>query len=1327
MFANNHISTLIESQLPDFIRSADAQTTAADANAPTFTKLLKKYYEYLEQDTKTLQVAKSLYDYADVDETRADLLKFFKSKFIPNFPEETELSTAKVIKAARDFYAKKGTPDSFKFIFRVLYNQEVDVFFPKEDILKASDGKWKLPQAIRLAFSDTLRVVSTGNVWVNVATPKIVDANGINLVSAGITANSFIQIDNEKRQVNTVNALGDYLTVYHKFNANGNVSGHIYDSERLYKVTLSEYDDFNVSLLNRRQGIGETSRTTCTIEKAIRTVDKTLGREIVEVYVSNVKRLFDAGENLVVEYVDENGLPKTFSSKIISVISNLSIFRNRFGIFQLGTKYESGDPVVIYGGLADTPEAAKAIATVGNVSTGSLETLSVVDRGYYFRDYPNSYVRIFSTSGVGANVLVGSILTDGANSDTFAFCTDAVGYKYSINLINPSGYDFDNVTARANLTAGVGNSTLAVNLNTATYTANTTNDYYKSYNLKIVAGTGSDGSGANVNTSEIISYSGTNKIASLAALRAVKGTVNVSIGSTTVTGNTTPGANQTYFIDDAIPGTYSYLTGKQISIDGEVRNVVTVSSNSSLTVDSPFTITRQNYKLYANSQLTVAPDGTSNVLIFASDNTQIGRAFSYDSILLGRIGTLELEDGGSFFTEVPTFDVESLYDTDYSIEQSPIETPWEIAGADYDYNKALKRLTLNSSNASFSTSNGFYTGTRVFLDVGDTAHYAKVTDYIVYDVATTPIKYMFLDREFENNINQTNIKNFRMFFDVRPSVKGIGKIGKVILRNGGTGYGATDKVEFIGTGCNANAYLTVSSGVITGITLDDRGEGYSEMPSIRILDSSNTLSSGTGAIFDVYGLSDGEDISAETDEIGKILDFNIISRGFDYANTPVVSLKIVDVLTNDLSQTTIVSGGEAVWQGGATNTGATFTGTIDDVHRENTTHSIIRVFDFSGTINTAEPLKINTATSNVTVTVLSQNANVSFAGINPKLEKPYPRYYGDGLAKANAEFLRGLIKYEGFYLNTDGFISADKKIQNNDYYHNFSYEIQSEKSLDDYNETIKRVAHPAGMQLLSKFLLKNSLDGEISTRANVHTSNSIQSTNANTSYLSNVFYGNNSSFTTRAAVGDLVLINTTETAEGKRYTRAITNIVDGNTIWLENPIGGVGDGRMNVRAGNANVHIFANGSAITESIEANSNITFMVGNTSANTIATRLPGTVNVSGTTVTGNLSSPNVTYFTTNLAVGSIISVNNQLREVVSISDDSSLTVNLAFTNANDKYFWANTAVRRKVNQVIYSGANVTLNLNSSVAFQNSNGIVYFQTPVYNTVGYTIIRTSV
>lgn len=1045
MFANNYISTIVENQLPEFIR----------ADHPTFTTLLKKYYEYMEQTGKTLRVGKDLYDYMDVDTTRADLIQYFKTKIIPNFPETSELSTEKLVKAARFFYSKKGSAESFKFLFRTLYGQEVEVYFPKEDILKASDGKWKLPQALRLAFTDTSSLVAGGNVNVFAVSANTITANGFNILTKGITVNSYIRIADARRKVVTINTAGDFMRVDIPFANTANAQ--TFDSTKLYKVELSEYTNFNIKLLERKLGIGEDSRTTCVIEKAVLTVDGETGREFVELYVSNVTRLFDAGENLIVKYT-ENGVEKTFKSKIVSLLSNISLFRNRFGRVQTGRKYKSGDPVVLFGGLTDSPDAVKGIAVVNNVSTGSIESVEVIQPGYFFRTDPNSLVRIITTSGVGANVLISGIWDDGgANSANIQFNTDAIVYKANITLNNVN-YGFDN----------------------------------------------------------------------------------------------------------------------------------TINANA---------------------------------------NTTMANAFSFETITLGKVRALDLEDGGSFFEEQPTFDAISLYESDYSTDQQFLTIP-SGQFSQYSPTSNPPTIRLNSSNSSYSLANGFYTGTRLFLDVGDTAHYAEVIDYVVENPGSAAnTKTLYLDRLFENNITPTNILNFRLFFDFRPNVRGPGKLGIILVRNGGSGYNTTNNIiEFVGTGYGANAYHTVDgNGAITSVTIDNRGEGYPVAPDILIRDTNTgNVSTGTGAIFDTYLLSDGEEFSAETSDIGRIQDFRIINRGFDYASTPVTSLKIVDVLTNNLATAQIVLSGDSVWQGGATNVAATFLGTIDDVYRADSTNTVIRVFNYSGSINTAEPIKVATGSGNLVLAVSVANATISFNDINDAVERAYPHYYGDGLAKANTEFLRGLIKYGGFYLNTDGFLSADKKLQNNDYYHNFSYEISSEKSLDDYSESVYRVAHPAGMQLLSKYLIKDTINEIVTVAANVYTSNSLQTTNANTSYTSNVLFGNNSNFTINTNIGDLIVINTTETASLKQYTRVVANVVNANVIWLESAIGGIGDGRIRATNGNANVVIFANTSAVTESLEAGDNISFNIASTTYDRYVVSTP-TSNIvvlnAAVTATGNV----------------------------------------------------------------------------------------------------------
>lgn len=1131
MFANNYISTIVENQLPEFIRT----------DHPAFVTLLKKYYEYMEQTNKTLNVGKNLYDYMDVDTTRADLIKYFKSKIIPNFPEETELSTEKLLKAAKFFYSKKGSAESFKFIFRALYGQEVEVYFPKEDVLRASDGKWKLPKAIRLSFYDKSALIPGGNVNVFAVTANTINANGINFITKGVTVNSYIRIGDTRRKVVSVNTAGDYIKVDLPFpnvkDVDGVVTAQTFDSVRIYKVELSEYSNFNVKLLEKRKGTGEVSRTTCVIEKATLTVDRETGREFVELYISNIFKSFNPGENLVVDYIDESGIAKTFKSKIISLISNIKLFRNRFNVVQTGRKYLTNDPVVIFGGLTDSVDAVKAIAVVNNVSMGSIESIEVTEPGYLFRDDPNSLVRVLSDSGVGANIQISGIWEDGANSETFEFNTDAIIYKNDI-AFDTLDYNFDNVTSNIYLTTGSGNSTTTVNLNTSTFLASSVNDYYKSFVLQIVDGSGVAGS---PNSATITAYNGTTKIATL------------------------------------------------------------------------------------GTALGVAPDATSNVRVYANAQTEIGRAMTFESILLGKVRFLDLEDGGSFFEEPPTFDAISVHESDYSLDEGFIIIP---KGQFSDYNRlgTPPSIRLNSSNSSYSLSNGYYNGTRLFVDVGETSHFSTVVDYVVTDPGTSAnVKTLYLDRIFENNIDSTTILNKSLFLDLRPNVRGTGKLGTLLLKKGGSGYSVTDNVEFIGTGYGANAYLTVTSGVITGITMDNRGEGYSAVPSIIIRNGSG-VSAGTGAEFQLYLLSDGESFAAQTSDIGRIQDFRMINRGFDYANTPFVSLKIADILTDNLAAGKVIIEGDSVWQGGATNSGATFQAIVDDAFRADSTNTVIRVFNYSGTLNTAQPLKVATQAGNLTLNISTQNANISFNNTNEIKNRKYPVFYGDGSAKANAEFSNGLINYDGFYLNTDGFVSADKKLQNKDYYHNFSYEIESETSLDEYKETINRVAHPAGMQLLSRYLAKDVILNINTMKSNVHVSNTAQTTNGNTSFASNIFYGNTASqFTTTTTVGDIVIINTSTTAQSRKYSRLVTNIVSDTVLWLEEPIGGLGDGKIRTTAACNEIIVFSNTSAITESLAAGDNIRFNISSTIYDREVASISGNVVTLNTTVA---ASGNVLY---------------------------------------------------------------------------------------------------
>ena len=143
------ISSLIKSQVPDFI----------NAEHPKFKRFLELYYTWLENNSangisntagNTIYHAMGIENYRDIDQTPPEFIKYFKQELLPHFPENTALSTEKILKSAREFYNKKGTDESVRWLFKALFDEDIEITYPKESILKTSDGKWIKPKAFRI-------------------------------------------------------------------------------------------------------------------------------------------------------------------------------------------------------------------------------------------------------------------------------------------------------------------------------------------------------------------------------------------------------------------------------------------------------------------------------------------------------------------------------------------------------------------------------------------------------------------------------------------------------------------------------------------------------------------------------------------------------------------------------------------------------------------------------------------------------------------------------------------------------------------------------------------------------------------------------------------------------------------------------------------------------------------------------------------------------------------------------------------------------------------------------------------------------------------------
>ena len=138
-------SILVNRQLPEFVRD----------EYPLFQTFLEAYYEFLEQQQGTEQndlitKAKDLRYISDVDYSIDEFEQQFFNTFAALFPRDVSVDKAFLIKHVLPLYLSKGSEKSFKLLFRMLFGQELEVKYPKNEILRASDGKWLIENLVKV-------------------------------------------------------------------------------------------------------------------------------------------------------------------------------------------------------------------------------------------------------------------------------------------------------------------------------------------------------------------------------------------------------------------------------------------------------------------------------------------------------------------------------------------------------------------------------------------------------------------------------------------------------------------------------------------------------------------------------------------------------------------------------------------------------------------------------------------------------------------------------------------------------------------------------------------------------------------------------------------------------------------------------------------------------------------------------------------------------------------------------------------------------------------------------------------------------------------------
>lgn len=135
------ISPLIASQFPAFYREEGSN----------FIAFMEAYFEWLEQQNNVLNHSRSLLEYVDIDSTLADFVIHFKNTYLNSLPESIIADKKLLVKHILDFYRSKGTEKAYKLLFRMFFNEDIDIYVPGKYLFSPSEAQWYIPEYIEVS------------------------------------------------------------------------------------------------------------------------------------------------------------------------------------------------------------------------------------------------------------------------------------------------------------------------------------------------------------------------------------------------------------------------------------------------------------------------------------------------------------------------------------------------------------------------------------------------------------------------------------------------------------------------------------------------------------------------------------------------------------------------------------------------------------------------------------------------------------------------------------------------------------------------------------------------------------------------------------------------------------------------------------------------------------------------------------------------------------------------------------------------------------------------------------------------------------------------
>lgn len=138
---DNKLALRIKQQLPSYLSE----------EGPNFVAFMEAYYEFMDLQGEVNEQAQRLLEAADVDTSFNNFVEFFNREILKDFPKQVLADRTLLFKKIKDLYNTKGSEAAYKLLFKILYDEDITIEYPKEYILKTSDGRWVKDTVIKLS------------------------------------------------------------------------------------------------------------------------------------------------------------------------------------------------------------------------------------------------------------------------------------------------------------------------------------------------------------------------------------------------------------------------------------------------------------------------------------------------------------------------------------------------------------------------------------------------------------------------------------------------------------------------------------------------------------------------------------------------------------------------------------------------------------------------------------------------------------------------------------------------------------------------------------------------------------------------------------------------------------------------------------------------------------------------------------------------------------------------------------------------------------------------------------------------------------------------